>query len=33
MNVIFSSFTVDPSQRGQLDAEMAAFLAATADQR
>ncbi|TPG34461.1 putative quinol monooxygenase [Mycolicibacterium hodleri] len=33
MIVIFSSFTVDPSQRGQLDTEMAAFLAATADQR
>lgn len=33
MIVIFSSFTVDPSQRGQLDAEMADFLAATTDQR
>ena len=33
MIVIFSSFTVDPSQRGQLDAHMAAFLGATADQR
>ena len=30
MIVIYSSFTVDPSQRGQL--EMAAFLAGTADQ-
>ena len=26
MIVIFSTFTADPSQRGQLDAEMAAFL-------
>lgn len=33
MIVIFSSFTVDPSRRGRLDAEMAAFLGATADQR
>ena len=33
MIVIFSSCTVDPSQRGQLDTEMAAFVGATADQR
>lgn len=33
MIVIFSSFSVDPSQRGRLDAEMTAFLGATADQR
>lgn len=33
MIVIFSTFTADSSQRGQLDAEMAAFLAATTDQR
>ena len=33
MITIFSSFTVDPSQRDSLDAEMAAFLDATTDQR
>lgn len=33
MIVIFSSFTVDPSQRGKLDTEMADFLDATAHQR
>jgi quinol monooxygenase YgiN len=33
MITIFSSFTVDASQRDSLDAEMAAFLDATADQR
>ena len=33
MIVIFSSFTVDPSHRGRLDAEMTAFLGATTDQR
>ena len=33
MIVIFSSFTVDPSQRRRLDTEIADFLGATADQR
>lgn len=33
MITIFSSFTVDASQRNSLDADMAAFLDATANQR